>query len=113
MGGFLTLLLGLIGLATAMGVLVVAFREAHGAIEDEESRRFVATLAVTAGAFLVFSLFCIALLLIRHLAYQLTARPERDAPTPYVNAWELAGKRMKTPPEEPDGDDDFEGQDKE
>jgi len=101
----LVVLLG--AMAAALAALTIVTARAAGAAEDPDLQRVLARLAwlalVLLGGALVLLLWAVM-----RLARSRLPRPGRGAPTPYVDAWSLAGRRFQLPkdePEPPEGED--------
>ncbi len=90
----------------AMILLLLAFRTAEQIIPGQETRRHLLALAIAVGALLLLALFCVGLLLIRFLVFRLKVPHATAGPTEYVNAWELAGRRLELPTEEEEEETD-------
>lgn len=103
---FAVLVIGLTALAGMLGTLLAILTQAAGTTGDPHTRAFLARLAWACAAVLALTLVLLAWVLARYVAYRIG--PGRKARrTKYVDAWALAGKRLKPPPE--DEDDDQEG----
>jgi len=92
--------LAMAAIAVALAVMYMAFQAFVDADVEEATRRYIAGLALIAGALLVFALFCVGALILRYLAYGLVLRRTLRKPTDYVNAWDLAGQRAAVPDED-------------
>jgi len=92
--------LSMAAICVALGVMYLAFKAFVEADVAEATRRYVAGLALIAGALLVFALFCVGILLLRYLAYGLLIRRSPGEPTRYVSAWDIAGRRASVPDED-------------
>lgn len=87
--GVAMVLLGLLAVLT--GTLSLLLARASKETLEPERQEGLARLAVVALAFCGLSLVLLAWAVVRRLGRML--RPQRHEPTPYVNAWSLAGKR--------------------
>lgn len=107
---YVLLVMGLGALIGAIGFLLITF----GALEQlprtgvftEVFRKFLVTMAVVVGVLLIFLTFCTALLVIRYFSHRIRRLQGRHGPTPYVDAWKLAGQRFKLPEEDASGQTD-------
>jgi len=106
--------------AIAGGLVAMLIITTQGAakIPDLAARELLLRLAWLSLLLLLLMLLMMVWTVIRHLRHRLQpARPFK--PTPYVNAWELAGKRFQledddlededSDPWDPDGNDDGGG----
>jgi hypothetical protein len=103
------LIVSLLVLAGGMGALLWITLD-QAAAADNERRRGMLMIAWMSLAMLTLSL----LLLLWAVLRWVRARQgplKRAEPTPYVDAWSLAGQRMQTPPDEDDEDDVRPGDD--
>ncbi len=102
----------LAALAAMLGAMLYLMLHRAGQTHDAEQRYFVRM------AWLCLFMLCLTLLFIFWLLMRLLAawlRSGGHPPTPYVDAWSEAGRRMKAPVDEDESDtgdgDDEEGPD--
>jgi len=91
---------GLWGLAATLLVagalmcyLMAVVLRAAGAATDPERRDFLAKLALICFITVLWDFILLVWVAWRLIAYRL--RPTRHGPTPYINAWALAGRRFR------------------
>ncbi|HUS91868.1 MAG TPA: hypothetical protein VM695_08460 [Phycisphaerae bacterium] len=106
LGSFGVVVGGLLALAVGLGaMLVITIREAS-AMTDPAARKLLLRLAwlslVLISLDLVMLLWCV----LRHIRDRMEAEPP-PKPSKYVNAWELAGQRIRLE-DETDADEDPE-----
>jgi len=99
---FAVVVITLIVMAT--GLLCLMFIAAgHAAKEsDVELRRTLARLAWMSFALAALVFLVLAWLVIRYVSHYLRQRKAKPQPTPYLDAWALAGERFKLPPDTPE-----------
>jgi len=101
------LIVSLAGTTVGLGVLV--WLTARGAAQAEgDLRRYLARLAWLALALMSITSVLLMWVVIRLISSKLFVRENRS-PTPYVDAWSLAGQRLKLPPDQ-EGDEDKDSQ---
>ncbi len=99
---FAVMVITLMVMATGLGCLMF-ITAGHAADEpDSDTRKMLARLAWMSLALLALVVVVLAWLVIRHAALRLRERKTKPAPTPYVNSWALAGKRIQIPPDAPE-----------
>lgn len=87
-----------VGLAILLGMILHGVAGAEGA-----SRKLLSRLAWISMAMLGLTLVMLFWIVAHYLMGRF--RPQGHQPTEYVDAWKLAGQRVK-PPQEPPGDED-------
>lgn len=92
------LALSLLSMAGALVAIYLAVVKLVPPNLEEEARRDVTALTLIAGGLIVFALFCVGVLLLRVVAQYLLRR-RTSSSTPYINAWEIAGRRRAVPDE--------------
>jgi len=88
----------------AMCYLMATVLSAAGQSEDPNRRDFLTQLAVICLLTVLGDFILLVWVAWRIIAHRL--RPNRHGPTPYVNAWALAGKRFRLRKNSADKDDD-------
>ena len=103
--------LGLVAISAGLIAMLVITTQAAGTTTEPRTKNLLAHLAWLSLALLSLTLVLLVWAVMRHVRYWL--RPVRRArSSQYVDAWALAGKRIKVPEDEdsdddrPDGDDD-------
>jgi hypothetical protein len=107
-------IVGQVAIAAGLVAMLVITIRGAAEIPDPAVRKLLLRLAWLSLVLLLLILLTMVWAVIRHIRYRLgPARPFK--PTPYVNAWELAGKRFKleeddreeedSDPWDPDGND--------
>ncbi len=115
---FALLAVALMGLVSTMGFLLITIRTLQtssrhfhqGLFLTDPFRKFLVTMAVIVGLLLVFSVFCTAVLVIRYFTHRMRSLQLKHPPTPYVDAWKIAGERLEVPADDPPGDTATEGE---
>ncbi|MGA2266652.1 MAG: hypothetical protein ABSH10_09530 [Phycisphaerae bacterium] len=122
---FAIMIISLVVIGTALGCLMV-ITSRYAAIEhDPNVHRYLARLSLIALLLLLFVVFVFCWMVMRYVFLRLRHRGQPRRPTPYVNAWALAGKRFKLsaeqereldeldiePPQPEDKGDQEEGED--
>jgi hypothetical protein len=107
----LVLLIAALG-AIASGLAVQTFITARAIsqIDDSAVESLLARLAWLSTVLLALTLMLLFWTVARLFRWRLSAR-RRIGPTPYVDAWSLAGQRMNVPAEEEGEDPDLEEDD--
>ena len=103
----LVVLLG--AMAAALAALTIVTARAAAAAEDPDLQRVVARLAWLTLVLLAVTLLLLLWAVMRLVRSRLP-RPRRSAPTPYVDAWALAGRRFKLPKDEPEPSEGEDGE---
>ena len=106
------LIISLVVLVSGLGVLTLLTARAAGGAEDVLVRRFVGRLAWFSLALLGLTAVLLFWSVVRLFRSRVPPRRGRIR-TPYVNAWELAGKRFKLeehPDQDPEGQDEGESE---
>jgi len=114
---FLVMVIWLAALCVGLGVLLaLLLRDAADADAAGRTQQAQARLAWVCLAMLAGTLVVLAWTVLRYIRFR-TARPTRRRPTPHVDAWALAGQRLRledAPPleeedQEQPGEDEGEG----
>jgi len=98
----------LVAIAAGLAGLVALSIGAAGATGDAEARRLFIWMAGLSVALLGLTLVVLFWTAARWVRSRLR-RPGTHGPTPYVDAWALAGKRFTLPEEEAEDDGEDEG----
>jgi hypothetical protein len=80
--------------------LLPAFRAAYAA--DPTARKHLAAISALVLVVVLFALLAILLLVLRPGRLFFPRKPSPRTRTRYEDAWSESGRRMETPPEEPD-----------
>ncbi len=90
----------------AGGLFVVTAMAANlaGEVENIDQRRVLARIAWVAISLMGLALVVLLWTVMRYFRSRMQLGQHRE-PTPYVDAWSLAGKRMQVPTEEDDEDE--------
>jgi heme/copper-type cytochrome/quinol oxidase subunit 2 len=96
----------LVLLVVGLAVLFAVTAQGAGKDASPAIQKYLARLAGLSMALLATTLLLLAWVVARHVLSRL--RPEGHPPTPYVDAWALAGKRLrlKAEPKEGEGGED-------
>jgi hypothetical protein len=100
-------IVGQVAIAAGLVAMLVITIQGAVAISDPDARKLLLRLAWLSLLLLLLMLLLMVWAVIRHIRYRLRPAPPFK-PTPYVNAWELAGKRFKL--EDDDTEDEDSGQ---
>lgn len=92
---FAIVVISLAVIGTALGCLVFIAANQATATEDPDLRRSLARLAWIALTMLLFVVVVFIWLLARRVFGRLREQRRRAEPTPYLDAWTLAGQRFK------------------
>ena len=95
---------GVTGPAAAAAPAQAAAATASAGTADHHPHRLLTMLGITIGAALALIMVFAILGLLRATRRLILGRELKHEKTPYVDAWKLAGKRLR-PPEENRGDD--------
>ena len=96
------LLLAALTAVAAMMAVLLALTLYFADVVSPERQAGMLRLAWASLAALLITVLLAAWALWRLIAWRV--RPGEHSKTPYVDAWRLAGKRMQTPPEDPNDD---------
>jgi hypothetical protein len=94
-------LLGLI--VVGLAVLFAATAQGAGKAASPATQKYLVRLAWLSFALLATTLLLLSWVVAHYVLSRL--RPEGHPPTPYVDAWALAGKRLKVKAEPKEGED--------
>lgn len=98
------LIVALIAIAAGLVALTLLTARAAGEVKDPDLHMVLARLAWVATALLCLTLLLLLWAMMRFVRSRIRFTTERT-PTPYVDAWALAGKRFKLPEEDDEGED--------
>jgi len=103
----LAVILGLLVICIGLGAMMFITIEAASVVQDKDVQKLLARLSWMALVLLCLAMLMTFWVVLRHVRTQMRSRSAPPGePTPYVNAWELAGKRFQLnediEPEDPD-----------
>jgi len=98
--GFAILAAALAAIAIGLAVQTFMAARAVGSIQDDAVQRLLAKLAWLSTVLLALTLVLLFWTLAKFFRWRMRSGPVHG-PTPYVDAWSLAGKRLKLPDENP------------
>jgi hypothetical protein len=105
---FAIVVISLVVIGTALGCLVF-ITSGYAAVEhDPNTHRYLARLSLISLILLLFVVFVFAWIVMRYVFLRLQHRGQPGRPTPYVDAWTLAGKRFKLSAEQEQELDELE-----
>lgn len=82
-------------IGTALGCLVFVTADHAAATTDPATRRYLARLAWMSLALLMLVVVLFVWLVVRRISARVRHRRRPAGPTPYLDAWTLAGQRFK------------------
>lgn len=92
---FAIMVISLVVIGTALGCLMVITSRYAAVEHDPNVHRYLARLSLIALLLLLFVVFVFSWMVMRYVFLRLRHRGQPRQPTPYVDAWTLAGKRFK------------------
>ncbi len=104
-GNYVIVTVGLGLICGGLTAIVVLTMRAAGAVGDPELRKSLMRLGWLSLALLGLAVVLLVWIVIRRIRLHLAHRPSQRA-SRYVNAWELAGKRIQVEEDEDDDEED-------